>query len=110
MASPRFRQEINNHDEDSQRLESVSKDTNENNAAIGHSGNSKVDVKVNVQIDTKAIAYALLCSSLAKNEMTNDEFSFAVRKLEELLNKSESDDTDNPKPVVRPRRQMFRDF
>ena len=62
---------------------------NDNEAKIGHSGNSNVDVNVNVEIDTTAIAYAILCSSLAKKELTNDEFEFAVKKLEELMSEKQ---------------------
>lgn len=62
---------------------------NENEAKIGHSGNSNVDVNVNVEIDTTAIAYAILCSSLAKKELTNEEFEFAVKKLEDLMSEKQ---------------------
>jgi hypothetical protein len=51
---------------------------------IGQSGNSDVDVNVNVIVDTSSIAYAYLCSMLATNKMTNEEFESALNKLEEL--------------------------
>ncbi|RFU65327.1 hypothetical protein [Peribacillus glennii] len=59
-------------------------DSNENNARIGHSGNSDVDIQLNVQVDTRPIAYAILCSLLATKQMTNEEFSAAVQKMDEL--------------------------
>lgn len=69
------------------------KDLHENQAKINQSGNSNVSVNVNVEVDTKAIAYAILCSSLAKKELTNDEFEFALMKLEELTNKKTKEDS-----------------
>lgn len=59
-------------------------DANENLAKIGHSGNSDVDVHVNVQVDTRPIAYAMLCSLLATQQITHNEFKKALDKLEEL--------------------------
>lgn len=44
-----------------------------NNAQIGQSGNSDVDVYVNIEIDTKPIAYALLSSLLATKQITRFE-------------------------------------
>jgi hypothetical protein len=52
---------------------------------IGHSGNSDVDLVVNVDIDTKAIAYGMLCSLYAKGELTEQELEQAVRKLDKLI-------------------------
>jgi hypothetical protein len=66
-------------------------DINENQAKINQSGNSNVNVNVTVEVDTKAIAYALLCSSLAKKEMTNEEFEFALQKLEQLTKNDQKD-------------------
>lgn len=57
----------------------------ENNAAkIGNSGNSDVDIHVHVEVDTKSIAYAMLCSLLATKQLTNSEFEEALNKLEDL--------------------------
>jgi GTPase SAR1 family protein len=75
------------------------KELYENQAKINQSGNSNVSVNVNVEVDTKAIAYAILCSSLAKKELTNAEFEFALKKLDELTskkNKEESQATNEP--------------
>jgi hypothetical protein len=73
------------------------KEIHENQAKVNQSGNSHVNVNVNVEVDTKAIAYAMLCSSLARKELTNDEFEFALNKLEELVqtNKTVKSDTHN---------------
>ncbi|WP_010098836.1 hypothetical protein [Ornithinibacillus scapharcae] len=52
---------------------------------IDKSGNSDVDLVVN--IETKAIAYSILCSSYARGDITEDELDRAVRKLDSLLEK-----------------------
>ncbi|PLT35069.1 hypothetical protein [Bacillus sp. V5-8f] len=69
-------------------------DSNENNARIGHSGNSDVDIQLNVQVDTRPIAYAILCSLLATKQMTNEEFSAAVQKMDEMT-PYQTNDKDN---------------
>jgi hypothetical protein len=61
-------------------------DRQSNQSQIGHSGNSDVDVNVNIQVDTMPIAFAILCSLLATKQMTNEEFDQAVAKLETLSN------------------------
>jgi hypothetical protein len=60
-----------------------------NSANIGHSGNSDVDVKVSIEVDTRPIAYALLCSMLATKQLSPSEFETAVKKLEELTGKNQ---------------------
>lgn len=57
-------------------------------AKIGHSGNSDVDVFTHVEVDTKPIAYAMLCSLYAQRKLSKNEFNLAVRKLEELMNRN----------------------
>lgn len=52
---------------------------------IDKSGNSDVDLVVN--IETKAIAYSILCSSYARGEITEGELDRAVQKLDSLLEK-----------------------
>ena len=42
---------------------------NKLSTVVGHSGNSDVDLVVNIDIDTKAIAYGVLCSLYAKGEL-----------------------------------------
>lgn len=61
-----------------------------NNAQIGQSGNSDVDVYVNIEIDTKPIAYALLSSLLATKQITRFEFEEAIKNLEKLTKKQKS--------------------
>ena len=110
MSESREKNNLENSDELTQKFISKSNDKIDNNANIGHSGNSNVDVNVTVQIDTKAIAYALLCSSLARKEMSNDEFSFAINKLEELLDKKPKSRTEQERPRPWSNRQLFRHF
>lgn len=57
-------------------------------ANIGHSGNSDVDVFTHIEVDTKPIAYAMLCSLYAQRKLSKNEFNLAVRKLEELMSKN----------------------
>ncbi|GAB4074566.1 hypothetical protein GCM10028778_20690 [Barrientosiimonas marina] len=59
--------------------------TNDQQSSIDYSGNSNVDVDVNV--DTTPIAYAMLCSLLATNQMSNSEFESAVSELDDLTMK-----------------------
>jgi hypothetical protein len=67
------------------------KNNSESENFIGQSGNSDVDLKVDVNIDTTAIGFAMLCSLFATGQMTNEQFHIAVRKLEELTKKKVSD-------------------
>src|ERR1700730_7731539 len=76
-------------------------DTDANHAKIGNSGNSNVDVHVNIEIDTKAIAYAMLCSLLATNAISNQEFNSAIAKWEELTEEKDKEKEKN-KPEGRP--------
>ncbi|WP_409305524.1 hypothetical protein [Peribacillus sp. SCS-155] len=64
-------------------------DSDANQANVGHSGNSNVDVHVNIEIDTKPVAYAMLCSLLATNAISHDEFNSALRKWEELTDEND---------------------
>jgi len=57
---------------------------NENVNSIGQSGNSDVDIQIDVHVDTTSIAFALLCSLLATKQMSAEEFEEAVRRLENL--------------------------
>ena len=66
-----------------------------NSANIGHSGNSDVDVQVSIEVDTRPIAYALLCSMLATKQLSQSEFDTAVNKMEELTGKKESTNVKN---------------
>lgn len=62
----------------------VAIDKHSNESSISHSGNSNVDVIIN--IDTKPIAYAMLCSLLATKQISMKDFELAVNKLDELTN------------------------
>jgi hypothetical protein len=53
--------------------------------SIDHSGNSDVDLAVNIDIDTKPIAYGILCSLFAKGELSESELEKAIRKLDSLI-------------------------
>ncbi|MED3837715.1 Uncharacterised protein [Niallia circulans] len=57
---------------------------NESFNTIKSSGNSDVDLAVEVNIDTTAIGFAILCSLLATGQMTDIEFQKAVKTLEKL--------------------------
>lgn len=64
-------------------------DRKTNQSLIRQSGNSDVDVKV--QVDTTPIAYAMLCSLLATKQLSKEEFETAVSKLEDLTNSDRND-------------------
>lgn len=58
-------------------------------AKISNSGNSDVDVntKIDVYIDVMPIAFAILYSSLAKKQISKNEFENAIKKLNEYKSK-----------------------
>ncbi|BDG47472.1 MULTISPECIES: hypothetical protein [Parageobacillus] len=62
-------------------------DVNLNQSQVAHSGNSDVNVHINIQVDVKPIALAILYSLLAKNQLSNEEFELALRKLEKYKSK-----------------------
>jgi hypothetical protein len=66
---------------------SIIDNDNDSINSIGHSGNSDVDLKVDVNIDTTPIGFAILCSLLATGQMNNEQFQISVQKLEELTNR-----------------------
>ncbi|WP_142919176.1 hypothetical protein [Peribacillus saganii] len=75
-----------------------------NNSAIGHSGNSNVDVHVSVEVDTRPIAYAMLCALLASNQLSNQQFETAVKKWEDLSDSKKdksSEEKSEPSSKVR---------
>ncbi|MFC3882371.1 hypothetical protein ACFOU2_02040 [Bacillus songklensis] len=63
-------------------------DTQTSQSKIDRSGNSDVDVTVNVQVDTTAIAFAMLYSLLMTKQISNKECELAVRQLKDLINKN----------------------
>ncbi|WP_056683360.1 hypothetical protein [Cytobacillus solani] len=76
---------------------------NDNINSIGNSGNSDIDMNLEVYIDNSAIGFAILCSLLATGQMNESEFQKSVKKLEELTNKKMSNfsgyDINNPSNV-----------
>jgi|GEM_PF-2803454 len=66
-----------------------------NEAKVGHSGNSDVDVYVSVDVDTRPIAYAMLCSLLATKQISKEEFHEAVHRWEQLVKKSKEEKDDH---------------
>ncbi|MFJ6412290.1 hypothetical protein ACIQLG_05780 [Terribacillus saccharophilus] len=56
---------------------------NDNRSHIAHSGNSDVDVIV--EVNTMPIAYAMLCSLRATKQISEHEFEDAVNKLKKLV-------------------------
>lgn len=52
--------------------------------SIERSGNSDVDIQIDVHVDTTPIAFAILCSLLATKQMNNLEFEEAVSRLQNL--------------------------
>ncbi|MEJ8767431.1 MULTISPECIES: hypothetical protein [unclassified Oceanobacillus] len=58
---------------------------NDTRSTIDYSGNSDVDIEVNV--DTTPIAYAMLCTLLATKQISDFEFKKAVHRLEDLIKK-----------------------
>lgn len=60
---------------------------NESKNTIGQSGNSDVDLQVDIHVDTTAIGFAILCSLLATKQMNNEEFEQALKKLEDITKK-----------------------
>lgn len=55
---------------------------NDVRSTIDYSGNSDVDIEVNV--DTTPIAYAMLVTLLATKQISDYEFKKSVRRLEDL--------------------------
>jgi hypothetical protein len=62
---------------------------NDTQSMIGRSGNSDVDI--NIEIDTKAIAYAMLCSLYAMDRLDDNQFEKAIGKFESIMNKNDSE-------------------
>jgi hypothetical protein len=58
---------------------------NEDNASIGRSGNSDVDITID--IDTTGIAYAMLCSLYATDRLNRTQFKKAVDEFDSLMRK-----------------------
>ncbi|MBS4192147.1 hypothetical protein KHA94_18435 [Bacillus sp. FJAT-49705] len=74
--------------------QNIIKINNESKNSIGQSGNSDVDLQVDIHVDTTAIGIAILCSLLATKQMSNVEFEEAVKRLEEITKKKDVIFTD----------------
>ena len=73
---------------------------NQLNTLIGHSGNSDVDLTVNIDIDTKGIAYGMLCSLYAKGELTKLELYKAIHRLDKLIERDKRKKEMKNNPVL----------
>ncbi|MFP7492307.1 hypothetical protein SFC66_00870 [Terribacillus saccharophilus] len=67
---------------------------NDNNSQVANSGNSDVDVTV--EVNTMPIAYAMLCSLYATKQLTYAEFDDAIKHLKNLVEEDRSPSGNNP--------------
>ena len=58
---------------------------NQIRSLIKNSGNSDVDLNIQIDIETKSIAYAMLCSQFAKGDLSEFELEKAIKKLNEVI-------------------------
>lgn len=65
----------------------VAGDVQSNELHVSRSGNSEVDVNVEVRIDLTPIAFAMLYSLLANQLLTDEGFDFALERLERYTKK-----------------------
>ncbi|EMR07269.1 hypothetical protein C772_00914 [Bhargavaea cecembensis DSE10] len=77
--------------ENRDRVEKREKVENLSKTVVGHSGNSDVDLTVNIEIDTRSIAYGMLCSLYARGELSDFELEKGLRKLEDLIERDRRD-------------------
>ncbi|WP_033828921.1 hypothetical protein [Bacillus andreraoultii] len=75
-------------------------------AVVQDSGNSDVDVSIIVEIETKSIAYAILCGMYAKGELTEEGLHAAIRKLNHYL-KTENKIGESKEQVNGNRAKLF---
>lgn len=73
---------------------------NKLNTLIGNSGNSDVDLLVSIDIDTKAIAYGLLCGLYAKGEISESELEKGINKLDSLIERDRKRHINNNKITI----------
>ena len=62
----------------------ANKDPVNSHSTIAGSGNSDVDIHINIEMDTRPIGYAMLCSLLATKQISNEDFEHALLKWEQL--------------------------
>lgn len=63
--------------------ENFSSETRSNQSSVSQSGNSDVKIHINIQIDVKPIAFAYLYSLLAGQQISNEDFEQAIKRLKE---------------------------
>ncbi|MCF2131999.1 hypothetical protein L1I79_37100 [Strepomyces sp. STD 3.1] len=61
-----------------------------NKNSIDHTGNSDVDVTVDVEVDTMPIAFAMLYSLFASKQISSEEFELAIQRLKSWNSKDNS--------------------
>ncbi len=69
---------------------------NKVHSLVGHSGNSDVDLVVNIEIHSKASVYGSL---YAKGEITELELEKAIEKLDYLIERDKKRKKSNKNPV-----------
>jgi hypothetical protein len=83
---------------------------NKLSTVVGHSGNSDVDLVVNIDIDTKAIAYGVLCSLYAKGEINDLELEKAIKKLDSLIERDNRNRKSNTNTTIIENKPKLFDF
>ncbi|KKI93645.1 hypothetical protein WQ54_03280 [Bacillus sp. SA1-12] len=71
---------------------------NDNKASINTSGNSNVDISID--IDTRAIAYAVLCSLYATDKLNESQFQKALEKFESVMKTNANKNGHNQPNVI----------
>ncbi|WP_053217341.1 hypothetical protein [Virgibacillus senegalensis] len=79
---------------------------------LKNSGNSDVDLEVNIDIDTKAIAYGIICSLYGRGDLSERELDKAVQKLDRLVERDRKNRKSNESHlrVSRPKIYDFPDM
>lgn len=83
---------------------------NKLSTVVGHSGNSDVDLVVNIDIATNAIAYAMLCSLYAKGEINDLELEKAIKKLDSLIERDKRNRKSNTDTTIIENKPKLFDF
>lgn len=77
------------------------------NSLVRNSGNSDVDLLLNIEIETKAIAYGFLCGLYAKGEISEYELEKGIRKLDSLIDRDKKRKTLNNNKTSHSRPTIF---
>lgn len=80
---------------------------NKLSTVVGHSGNSDVDLEVNIDIDTKAIAYGMLCSLYAKGDLSEVELEKAIQKLDTFIERDKRKRKANNDTIIENKPKLF---